>query len=84
MLNITTLEEEMILETSDFYKIEIHIIVSVYAFILLSMILVLCLIKKTAIDKEDKIIDFLPFMKSSKAKRNVQFFEKFVEYNKSS
>lgn len=74
----------MIQETSDFYKIEIHIVVSVYMLILLLLIVILCLIKKTAVDKENKIIDFLPFLKSSKAKRDVQFFEKFVEYNKSS
>lgn len=63
----------MILEMSDFYKIEIHIVVSIYLLILLLLVFVLYLLKRTAHNKEEKIIDFLPFLKSSKAKKNVQF-----------
>ena len=40
------------------------------------------LIKKIALEKEDKVIDFLPFLKAFKAKKMALFYEKFFEYNK--
>ena len=63
----------MILEMSDFYKIEIHIVVSIYVLILILLVVVLYLLRRTAHKKEEKIIDFLPFLKSSKAKLNIRF-----------
>jgi hypothetical protein len=52
--------------------------------ILLSLVVLFSCLRTIAVDKENKIIDFLPFLKAHLAKRKVIFYEKFYEFNKDS
>jgi len=72
----------MILDKSNTYNLQIHYAVAVYSTILVALLVVLIWLRKIALEKEDKVIDFLPFLKAFKAKRMALLYEKFFEYNK--
>lgn len=74
LLALTDLEIIQILDQSNFYSVQIHIVVAAYVSVLVGLLIVLILIQRLALEKEDKIIDFLPFLKGSKAKRKALFY----------
>lgn len=82
LLALTDLQILKILDKSESYNFQIHIVVAFYATVLVALLIVLIWIRKLALEKEDKVIDFLPFLKAFKAKRMALFYEKFFEYNK--
>lgn len=55
-------EKQSIINASSWFRIKIHVVIGVYSFVLLFITVMFIVINYTSKLKEQKIIDFLPFV----------------------
>lgn len=64
------------------FRNKIHTVVSIYLVLLISLAVVFLLTNIDASKKENRVVDFLPFIHVEETVKNLLFYEKVYEYLK--
>jgi hypothetical protein len=77
-----TKEKNIILERSSNFQIRIHVTLALYVVFLILLIIVFIWANRIVVEKENKVVDFLPFLNPKLILKQVYFYDKIHEYIK--